>query len=209
MSVQLSSLGEQTQHYAFSATTLAQALQQMARLGPQDGDGHHAASCEIRGDIRQNLQTRIVSGATVQLPENMGWTATAEISQATLHYGFVFRFPQWSNVGGLARAIQTEWQRYTAALWRHERGHVRVSMPVVRTYHGSFQSLRIAATGNSGPTAEQAAERELRSQVQAVYNEMCYRVQEASNRYDGNTRHGRSQGAQLRTRVSASPTRRR
>ncbi len=198
MSVTLVSLGERTDPYTFTARTLAEALRELMRRGPRDGDGHHAAYFDARADILNGLQTGIAPGSVTQIP-GMGWTATAEISSASLRYGFVFRFPQWSNVGSLSRPVQAEWRRYTRCLWVHERGHVRAAMPVLRRYLRQFQGLRIASTGPSGQQAEAAAQQELRGQVNEVYRLMSHDVQQASDRYDRTTRHGRTQGARLRT----------
>jgi predicted secreted Zn-dependent protease len=197
MSVNFVSLGESTNHYTFTAATLRAALQEMTRRGPRDGDGHHAASIAVRADIMRDLQTTVVSGETQHVPE-VGWVATATIRSANFRYGFVFRFPRWSNVTSLSRAIQAEWTRYTQRLWVHERGHVTAAMPVLRDFLRRFQALRIGGTGTSAQAAESNAQANLRSQAQEVYNMLAFRTQEASDRYDRATRHGRTQGARLR-----------
>ena len=198
MTVNFVSLGESTSYYRFSASTLAEALLRMTRLGPSDGDGHHAADCDMRADIMHGLQTGIVSGTTQHSPE-LGWMATAQISQATFRYVFVFRFPHWTNIARLTRPVQAEWGRYTTCLWTHERGHVTTAMTVLRQFLAEFRNLRITGTGASAQAAEADAQRNLRTQVSDVFDRLAFRNQQASNRYDARTRHGRTQGAQLRT----------
>lgn len=66
MAISPVSLGEQTNYYTFTATSLREALQRMTQLGDRDGDGNHAASIDIRADIFQNLQTGIVPGSTIE-----------------------------------------------------------------------------------------------------------------------------------------------
>lgn len=198
MAVNLVSLEEHINYYTFTAGSLREALQRMAQLGDRDGDGNHAASIDIRADIFQNLQTGIVSGNTTQI-QGMGWTATALITQGSLRYGFIYRFPRWSNVGSLSQPIQSEWQRYTRCLWTHERGHAREAMPILRRYQQQFQDLRIAQLGPSAREAEEAAQRELRVQVREVFSLLRHDNEESIRRYDRQTRHGRNQGAQLRT----------
>ncbi len=205
MAVNLVSLGEQTHYYTFTVVSLQEALQRMLQLGDRDGDGSHAASIDIRADIFQNLQTGIVPGSTVQI-QGMGWTATALITQGSLRYGFVYRFPRWSNVESLSQPIRSEWQRYTRCLWIHERGHAREAMSILQRYQQQFQNLRIAQMGPSAREAEEAAQRELRAQVGEVYNLLRHDTEESVTRYDRRTRHGRNQGAQLRTSL---PRRRR
>lgn len=200
MAVTFVSLGQSTSYYRFSAPTLAGALQRMTTLGPSDGDGHHAADCDMRADIMHGLQTGIVPGSTVHSPE-IGWMSTAEISQASLRYGFVFRFPDWTNVGRLTTPVQTEWSRYTSCLWVHEQGHVATAMTVLQQFLTEYQNLRIGGTGSSAQAAEANAQRTLRTQVSEVFNRLAFRNQQASDRYDARTRHGRTQGAQLRTNL--------
>ncbi len=200
MSISFVSQGEQINNYSFNAGTLAEALEQLTRLGPRDGDGHHAAGCDMRAGIMEGLQTGIVPGSVVQV-QAIGWNGNAEITQAAFRYGFVFTFPDWANIGSLSQPIQSEWQRYKGCLWVHERGHVQTAMTVLRRYLKQFQDLRINGTGANRQTAEEAAQRELRIQVQAVYDLLAYENQQENNRYDQRTRHGRIQGAQLRTRA--------
>jgi len=200
MAVTFVSLGQSTSYYRFSAPTLAGALQRMTTLGPSDGDGHHAADCDMRADIMHGLQTGIVPGSTVHSPE-IGWMSTAEISQASLRYGFVFRFPDWTNVARLTTPVQTEWARYTSCLWVHEQGHVATAMTVLQQFLTEYQNLRIGGAGSSAQAAEANAQRTLRTQVSEVFNRLAFRNQQASDRYDARTRHGRTQGAQLRTNL--------
>lgn len=206
MAITLSSLGETTRNYSFTAASLEEAVQQMSRLGPRDGDGHHSASCDIQAAISlQNLQISIIPGSVVEVPEvppAIRWIASAAITQATLEYRVIFLFPQWTNVGTLSRPVQSEWQRYTRALWTHERGHIRAAMPALRRYARYYQELRVPGTGPTRRAAEEAAPRECRSQISSVFGVFAHETQQASDAYDRRTRHGRTQGAQLRTRAA-------
>lgn len=203
MSITLSLLGEETRHYSFTARSLEDALQQMQRLGPRDGDGHHAASCDIQaGVLLQGLEINTVPGSVVEVPNVPAatrWTASARITQATLGYKVIFLFPQWDNVESLPRPVQSEWQRYIQRLLTHERGHVQAAMPVLRRYVQQYQDLQIGGAGQTRQTAEETASRDLRVQIPEVFSLFAHETQQASNRYDQRTRHGRIQGAQLRT----------
>jgi predicted secreted Zn-dependent protease len=206
MAITLSSLGETTRNYSFTAGSLEEAVQQMQRLGPRDGDGHHSASCDIQAAISlQNLQISTVPGSAIEtpnVPEEMRWSATAAITQATLEYRVIFLFPQWTNVGTLSRPVQNEWRRYTGCLRTHERGHVRVAMPVLRQYVRQYERLRIGGAGRTRQAAEETAQRDCRSQITSVFSLFAHDTQQAGDRYDRRTRHGRTQGAQLRTRAA-------
>ena len=203
MGIILSSLGEVTRHYTFTARSLEEALQQMQRLGPRDGDGHHAASCDIQaGVLLPDLDISTIPGSAVEVPNvpaEMRWSASAQITQATLGYKVILLFPQWVNVESLSRPVQNEWRRYSQCLLAHERGHVRVAMPVLRRYLRQYQDLRIGGAGRTRQAAEETARRDLRGQIPDVFRLFAHDTQQASDRYDQRTRHGRTQGAQLRT----------
>ena len=199
MAVTLVHIADSTSYYSFTAQSLTDAQGAMSRLGPRDGDGHHAASCDVQADIMQGLQTGIVAGSTVRIAELGVWTATAHITQAQLRYRAVYRYPQWTNVARLARYVRNEWQRFMRCLRLHERGHLTAVMPALRRSLRQFQGLRIAATGASGSAAEAAAQRDLRVQAQDLSAQLQFNGLRASRTYDRRTRHGRSQGARLRT----------
>jgi len=173
-------------------------LGEMTRLGPRDPEGHHAASCEMRADILNGLHPSIVSNSTGEAP---GWIATGQIGVGTLSFGFVLRFPQWSNIDSLSGPIRSEWDRFIRSLWIHERGHTDVTMSILGRFKEQFEALRVAAGGASAQAAMDEAESELRRQVKAVYDRLAFENQKASDLYDHEKRHGRTQGARLNIRI--------
>ena len=199
MAITLVHLGNRTSYYSFAAANLTDAQSAMNRLGPRDGDGHHAASCDVQADIMTGLQTAVVSGSAQRIAQLGSWTATARISQGQLGYRAVYRYPRWTNIARLPRYVRAEWQRFMRCLRTHERGHVSAMMPLLREYLRTYRSLRIAGSGPTAAEAEAAAQRELRTQVQSLYDQLRFRGGQASQTYDRRTRHGRSQGARLRT----------
>ena len=138
-----------------------------------------------------------MSGSSRQHPGE-GFTATAHISVGILRYGFIFRFPKWTNVGTLSKPVQTEWNRYLRCLWVHERGHVQVTMPVLKKYLKEFQELRVVGLGSNIEKAEAAAREALLRKVQKFYQDLKTETQAESDMYDVVTRHGRTQGAELK-----------
>jgi hypothetical protein len=199
MAVRFESLGERTDHYSFTARSLQEARQKMAMNGPRDNKGQpHFATCESKAEILHGLTSGIVSGSTMQQPGE-GCTATACIKVGTLRYGFIFRFPKWTNIGTLPKPVQTEWNRYLRCLLVHERGHVQVTMPVLKKYLKVFEDLRVVGLGSSVAKAEVAAKEALLRRVQKLYEDLKTETQAESDIYDVVTRHGRTQGAELRT----------
>lgn len=201
MAVTLFRNNERTVPYRFQAATLADAEARMAQLGPRDAEGNHSAAVEFQANITDGLSVGLVPGQTVQVPELSAWMATAQIVSATLRYQVVFTFPEWTNVATLSGPVQAEWTRYTAALWRHERGHVQSMAPVLECYRRQYEQLRIAAQGPTAQAAEAAAQQNLRAQVQELYNMLTCQTGENIRTYDRTTNHGRTQGAQLNTRI--------
>jgi predicted secreted Zn-dependent protease len=188
--VTLRSGGEQKIPYTFNAKTLQEAKQKMATLGPKDGDGNHAGQCEVKAYIK-GLQIgttrKSVSGMTIY---------TAVIKNATLEYSFIIRYPNWSNYKSLSKAIIKEWKRYTTCLQVHEDGHKKVAMPIIKRYLKQFQNLNIASASGVSD-----AEKELRSQIVSLGQLLEAEYTKANKNYDNKTRHGRTQGAKLRTKI--------
>ncbi|MGE0712329.1 MAG: DUF922 domain-containing protein [Planctomycetota bacterium] len=194
MTVNLANLGTSRESYSFRAANLAEALRQLDRLGPKDGDGHHAAVVTYKADLMQSLRTKLQARAVRQ---GRQYYAEAVIGQATLRYGFVFLMPAWSNVSSASRSAQAEWKRYLGCLETHERGHLTCVQNLYPECQAQLRALRIAGTGSSASAAESAAQTQLRAQAQSLFDYLVYQVQGSSDAYDRRTRHGRTQGAQL------------
>jgi hypothetical protein len=202
MSVTLVHLPDQTNHFQFWARTLTEAQYQMEHFGPSDSDGRHAASCHIQAGIIEGLHRGIVQGSTQQIPQLGNWTSSALIIRGELRYRAVYNYPRWVNVHLLSGHIQAEWRRFCSCIIAHERGHLRVSMPLLEEYRGEFESLRIASTGASAYAAETAAKDELLIQIRELYSQLSFRCEQTNQDYDVRSRHGRTQGAQLRFQLT-------
>jgi predicted secreted Zn-dependent protease len=182
--------GEQKLPYTFKAMTLQEAKQKMTTLGPRDGDGNHAGQCEVKAyikDLKIDTTRKSTSGMMIY---------TAFIKNATLEYSFIIRFPNWSNYKSLSKAIIKEWERFTKCLLVHERGHENIAVPIVKQYLKKFQNLNIAAESGTSD-----AEKELRSQIVSLGQLLEAECNNSGKNYDIKTRHGRTQGAKLRTNI--------
>jgi predicted secreted Zn-dependent protease len=156
----------------------------------------------------EGLQRGIVAGSTIEIAELQNWTATARITQGELRYRAIYLYPRWNNLHLMPRYVQAEWQRYTRCLRTHEEGHLRESMPLLREFQRRFDALQIAASGASGSAAERQASSDLMDQIRDLYRELSFRCEQTNQAYDRRTRHGRTQGAQLRTRTTVRRPRR-
>jgi hypothetical protein len=208
MSVTLIHLPDQTNHFQFWARTLPEAQYQMEHFGPSDSDGRHAASCHIQAGIIEGLHRGIVPGSTQMMPELGSWTSMAHIIRGELRYRAIYQYPQWVNVHLLPQHVQAEWQRFYSSVVAHERGHLRISMPLLEEYRGEFESLQITSSGASANAAETAAKDELLAQVRELYSQLSFRCEQANRDYDIRSRHGRTQGAQLRIQPTVQRARR-
>lgn len=208
MTVNLVHLADQTNHYRFWAQTLRDARYQMTQFGPRDSEGRHAASCNVQAGILDGLNRGIVAGSTTRIPELGNWTSTAQISRGELRYRAIYTYPIWVNLYQLPRYVQAEWGRFLGCLIAHERGHLRASMPLLQEFKRTYESLRIASTGSSAHAAESAAKNELLTQIRELYSQLSFRCERANQDYDRQTRHGRTQGAQLRIQGTVRRARR-
>ncbi len=193
MAVTLLNLGEERNHYSFQAASLAEARAQIERLGPRDSQGRHAASCDTVADVMRGLRLGIMPGSAQQAGDS--WIVQAQVSAATLRYGFRFRLPRWTNVPATARR---EWERYQRCLRAHEQGHSACSLPVMQRYQRTLSEARVMGMGSSRQAAEREALQLMRERVRSLFASLAGEVQHASDSYDHATVHGRTQGAQLR-----------
>ncbi len=191
-------LGDLVTYYSFSAATLAEADVQMRKLGPKDGDGSHAGSCEAKANPPSGNDLTVA--VKVDSSGEAGYVCTASVASARVAYRFVLTFPNWLNVGNLAREAQSEWGRFTRALSLHEQGHKPGILKVVRRFAARLEALKIAGMGPSETAAGEAAKKSLLEQVPMLWEPMKSDVAKAIAAYDLGTRHGRKQGARLKTK---------
>lgn len=94
----------------------------------------------------------------------------------------VKEIPKWTNVGRLSAPVQAEWKRFLSATEIHEQGHI----DLIRShYNGVLNKI----VGKDSATAETILE-DIRAKLQA-----------ASDKYDIDTQHGKTQGAYLDTTI--------
>ena len=187
MALRLVNEGLEYRYLPFEAGSLQEAGRRLAGLAYSDATGAHAAACEYAATARNAQVT--VTGVWQQ---GGRYYASGVLSSVTIHHGCYLDLPRWTNVRMRSQAVQQEWTRYLQRLEVHERGHVSLVTPALEWRQFQFS---LAAPCASKTDAARALEQAFLPQVTAVAAQL---ILQASARYDQNTRHGASQGAQLR-----------
>lgn len=189
MGIDLVAIGERPpEEYAFDAQSLSDALEQMRRKGPEGRFGRCSIEVTFHG-FRTRME--VAEGASGS------YSASAVFSEGAIQYEVTYRVPRWRNVETLPLPIQAEWDRFMRCLWVHERGHPPVELQVLETYKTRFEELRCVGTGSSGRAAAESANREIERERDALIEEIRWRREEARDRYDEETHHGKTQGVYL------------
>lgn len=92
--------------------------------------------------------------------------------------------PEWEPAGDAPYELQRDWSRFSTALRRHEDGHRQIAADGAESTRSALQGLRRASCGD--------VEFEARQRAQSI----AERTEAEHNRYDDETDHGRTQGAQ-------------
>jgi predicted secreted Zn-dependent protease len=158
--------------YSVTGSTLTELARQLDRgvFDPND-ETYHAAFARWRVDWRYR------------------YAASAEgctLTSATVSVLLAFRVPEWHAPRYVDRAMVKTWNRFFAALWRHERGHVRNGLEAA----GAIEQMLQAA----GPFSTC---REVEAAVDAAAERLLDRSRGRDRAYDERTEHGLSQGAVL------------
>ncbi len=199
MAIELKKISETTQYYSFTAQSITEADKIMrSKVGGLGFQGH--AETYISADLN-NIKTYTLPGSEKQNP-GTGWTITVGIKDGYLRYKIEFTFPLWTNIENLSRPIKAEWKRYVKCLWVHERGHVQVAMPLLKTYLEKFRELHGTGTGESVQASESAARDDLTSNLEVMQKKWAEETQNAHDEYDTSTDHGRTQGARFNVDIS-------
>jgi predicted secreted Zn-dependent protease len=97
-----------------------------------------------------------------------------------------FTMPRWEPPETVDQDDVREWIRYLAALWRHERGHMRNGLDAANRIDDLLRGL--AATSSCD---------ELEAKADAAGEAMLDRFRERDRAYDEATDHGGTEGARL------------
>jgi predicted secreted Zn-dependent protease len=155
------------EHYDVRGADGNALLADLARRGPK---GFHGMT-NWRYDYRYRYEPAPRGGCRVS-------SVSTSVSGRIL-------MPRWVDEAKAAAPLRETWQRYVAALMRHEEGHMANGQALSRALQSDLGAL-------TAPTCEQLESRVDRT-AQALIDDHRAR----DHRYDIETRHGTTQGAFL------------
>jgi len=75
--------------------------------------------------------------------------AGCEIASPSVSVRFGFVVPEWKAPKQRSADVVEEWNRFFAALWRHERGHVRLALGAAREIEQFLAAIGAASDCNT------------------------------------------------------------
>ena len=164
-----------TEEYTISGDTADELVRSMDRAGPMDQPiGRRSGHTQWHVDYHyryersaQGCRTRPVS------------------TQVNISY----EMPHWATETNARPSLQTEWDRYLAALWVHEQGHGDHGIQAANDIKAELEALPPEAD------CEAAGAR-----ANAVAHEIRERYAQIDVDYDRQTKGGKTQGARFENR---------
>ena len=155
------------EHYDVRGTDGPALLADLARRGPK---GFHGMT-----NWRYNYRYRYE-------PAPQGGCRVSAVSTSVT--GRIL-LPRWVDEARAPLPMREAWQRYVAALMRHEEGHMATGQALTRALQSDLGAL-------AAPTCEQ-----LKAHVDRTAEALIADHHARDRRYDAETRHGTTQGAFL------------
>ena len=110
--------------------------------------------------------------------------ATCVADDARIELAVTITLPSWDAPADAPYELKRDWTRFETALKRHEDGHRDIAVQGAHAIREALRGVRRASCQDVQFEARQRADRIARE------------TEEAHNRYDEQTDHGRTQGAQ-------------
>ena len=160
------------EYYPIEGSSASQLQFAMAARGPAGDDGrrfHGYTRWFVRWKYNTTRQGK-----------------SCQVTSVDVQTSGTITLPQWTNEGAARPALRERWQRYIAALRRHEEGHYRFAVEAAAQIRESLSGMK---SGLGCGDLQQRAN----ARGQAILE-----AQRRSERaYDQATGHGRTQGVTL------------
>ena len=150
-----------------TAAALLASLKRVAYAKP-NGDTFAAANTKWR--LRWNVSVQ---------PTKNG----CALDSATTELDVEMNLPRWTPPAGARPGLVKSWDRFAAAVRKHEDGHREIAIEAVREVDRRLQGVRTARDCNA-----------LRKNLSRVAESVVREYREKDNSYDVTTMHGRAQG---------------
>jgi predicted secreted Zn-dependent protease len=157
-----------TDRYRVDGGTETEVLRSLLAHGPRHGGDVFFGLTASQADLRYHTETSAAGCALVDVVVDLDVTVT---------------LPRWRRPPGAPRALRRSWDRFLAALSRHEAEHRRIAVENAEALHAAVAGLR---RPTCAAVTEAARRRVARHQTEAAA---------AHRRFDAETGHGRTEGA--------------
>ncbi|RJQ52097.1 MAG: DUF922 domain-containing protein, partial [Actinobacteria bacterium] len=154
------------------------------------------------GQVNANPQWNgnLTSGTPKKSGSN--WEATASVTYCTFtgSVDTTTILPSWTPPPDCDQDLIDEWNRFLAALRKHEAGHVSKFEALegrIRGLKAQVEGMETTGTGATGAAAAQDALDKLANKIQRMVDQLVDLAVELNATYDDETDHGREQGAVL------------
>jgi predicted secreted Zn-dependent protease len=182
--------------FAVAGGAIEDLRRALAILGPLRDGVRYAAftdwevSFHVRTEAPSRADALARAGALVHVRAEAPSRADALApTGALVHVRATVHLPTWRPPRSADRALVARWERYTAALRRHEMGHVALAKAA-----GDAVLAGLAELPPGAPAALVTRAAALVTRAAALAVE---RIRAAERAYDAETRHGAAQGAAL------------
>ena len=142
-----------------------------------------------RGVLDPNDDTFVAALTNWYVAWNYRFSSSAagcEIASPSVSVRFGFVVPEWKAPKERSADVVEEWNRFFAALWRHERGHVRLALGAAREIERFLAALGAASDCNT-----------LEARANLGGQRVLRKVRARQRAYDETTVHGQTEGAVL------------
>lgn len=134
-----------------------------------------------------------VAAAISHLPEagSCSWNASysyttdadGKVDSFPVTCPYTISMPNWVDKANASAEAQAEWDRWYAALEKHERGHIEATAWIF----DNMDDTMLGLTPN---------------EAQGQFDKFVYDAQQASDRYDDETNHGLNDGTVMDTSIA-------
>ena len=191
-----------TSTYTVAGETLADLVKEIDRKGPKDlNDGKRYSGLCV-GKISLLIGANDFAFVTTAGASPVEVTAT--LAAGTVTNDCEITMPKLASNKGLSSAAQKEWNRFVAAVDKHENGHVDAYFADAQDLAKELNGMSATGTGKDEKSARVAAQRALLEAMKKAYGGTVLndRVGAIAKAYDSRTKHGESQGAVLDGRIT-------
>jgi predicted secreted Zn-dependent protease len=129
-------------------------------------------------DVALEIAQRPAIGTTEWFPTYTYTTTGAEVTTVRVIVPTIVTMPRWRGYASAGQADRREWDRFRSALDRHERGRFVLVQEHLAGIHEQLVGVRV-------------------DESRRVWREALEALRSASEAYDLDTDHGRTQGAVL------------